>query len=84
VTVIQAEGVLEDRVVPPSHGEKHEFEIPGHGKDGEALQYHDSVYDYVGGRRDRSSATINQDVIAHSKSQDIDLRGKVSQTIMWY
>jgi hypothetical protein len=81
VNVVQAEGTIEDRVVPPSRGGKHKFEIPGHGKEGEAVHYHDSVYDYVEERGNGSSTTINQDVIALSLSQDIDLRGEVSHNL---
>jgi hypothetical protein len=32
VKVVQAEGMIEDRVVPPSRGGRHEFEIPEKGK----------------------------------------------------
>ena len=79
VKVLLADGGLGDRIVP-SNGRKRDLllDIPGR-VNGEALQYHDSVYDYVEGKENDSAAWTGQDIIALSQSQDIDKRGKVSR-----
>lgn len=80
--VVLAEGIMGNRIVP-SNKKRRQLKIPGVAKNdqGESLPYHDSVYDYVQEKGDGPSAVIDQDIVALSQAQNIDIRGKVSYIV---
>lgn len=78
VKVVLAEGIVGDRIVPPSTVDQDVLPLPGETAAMEGdVPYYDSMYegDKMDNQKDHQ---MDEDMIDLSQSQDINIRGKVS------